>query len=328
MSDAIPGAVDALLDPDLPRELVRKVDAEGATYYVVRQAGEAEGGVVVVRQAPGSAPEVVVFDTVVAAPDAAALPRGVAGELEALGVVAAPEADEEAFEAFDEAARPLATREQVRGRMFDRARGQVHKLDSSKAPGTDGGNLACAWAVNRIASMALGREVGGGLSTTKMHGVLKGRHFRIEEGEAKGGAVIISPTDPAKRGHGHVGVMGDGGKIYSNSSKRARWEQNYSLRSWKERFAGKLEIAFFDLNPAHFPGGDGHPPYPGTPLKRGSRGDHVRTVQRRLNALGRRLEADGDFGPATHAAVVGFQRERGLEADGIVGPRTWAALWK
>ncbi|HSQ12193.1 MAG TPA: peptidoglycan-binding protein, partial [Candidatus Deferrimicrobium sp.] len=36
--------------------------------------------------------------------------------------------------------------------------------------------------------------------------------------------------------------------------------------------------------------------------------------------------ADGDFGPATAAALIGFQKSAGLLADGIAGPRTLAAL--
>lgn len=35
---------------------------------------------------------------------------------------------------------------------------------------------------------------------------------------------------------------------------------------------------------------------------------------------------DGDFGPHTRAAVVGYQGSNGLTADGIVGPHTWTKL--
>lgn len=59
-------------------------------------------------------------------------------------------------------------------------------------------------------------------------------------------------------------------------------------------------------------------------LRRGARGDLVRTVQDKIGVL-----VDGIFGPGTEAAVRRFQRahiERVEVADGIVGPRTWAAI--
>jgi peptidoglycan hydrolase-like protein with peptidoglycan-binding domain len=59
----------------------------------------------------------------------------------------------------------------------------------------------------------------------------------------------------------------------------------------------------------------------GDPLKRGSKGPRVATVQRWLG-----VESDGIFGPATRRAVKRFQRRRGLTVDGIVGPATWRAL--
>jgi len=62
-------------------------------------------------------------------------------------------------------------------------------------------------------------------------------------------------------------------------------------------------------------------------LKLGSEGPDVSTLQDRLRELGFNPGAsDGDFGPATQAAVIAFQRSEGLLADGVVGPRTAAAL--
>ncbi len=61
-------------------------------------------------------------------------------------------------------------------------------------------------------------------------------------------------------------------------------------------------------------------------LKRGSRGEDVRSLQTLLNAKGASLEADGSFGPATDKALREFQESRDLEIDGICGSETWTAL--
>ena len=58
-----------------------------------------------------------------------------------------------------------------------------------------------------------------------------------------------------------------------------------------------------------------------TTLKKGSRGEEVKTLQGKLNLI-----ADGIFGPITEEAVEAFQKANGLTADGIVGPKTWAKL--
>ncbi len=56
-------------------------------------------------------------------------------------------------------------------------------------------------------------------------------------------------------------------------------------------------------------------------IKRGDRGDDVRTLQRLL-----RLTDDGIFGAQTEAAVKSYQAAHGLTADGIVGWLTWTML--
>ena len=70
--------------------------------------------------------------------------------------------------------------------------------------------------------------------------------------------------------------------------------------------------------------------YPGTPLRNGSTGPSVVTLQVALNRISQNYPAipkipanDGIFGPRTQSAVTAFQRIFGLTPDGIVGPATW-----
>ncbi len=70
--------------------------------------------------------------------------------------------------------------------------------------------------------------------------------------------------------------------------------------------------------------------YPGTPIRRGSTGPDVVTIQVSLNRIAQNYPAipkipaiDGIFGSRTEASVIEFQRIFGLNPDGIVGPATW-----
>ncbi len=70
------------------------------------------------------------------------------------------------------------------------------------------------------------------------------------------------------------------------------------------------------------------PPVPKT-LRIGSSGDLVAALQRTLNAKNpeaSRLTVDGDYGPATAAAVKKFQLEHMLNETGEMDSKTWQAL--
>jgi peptidoglycan hydrolase-like protein with peptidoglycan-binding domain len=56
-------------------------------------------------------------------------------------------------------------------------------------------------------------------------------------------------------------------------------------------------------------------------IRRGAKGEFVNRIQIKIG-----VDADGNFGPKTEAALRQFQRDHELVPDGIVGPRTWLVL--
>lgn len=61
-------------------------------------------------------------------------------------------------------------------------------------------------------------------------------------------------------------------------------------------------------------------------MRNGDLGASVAALQRQLNSVGLKIDANGIYDEATEAAVIAFQQRAGLVADGVVGPKTLAAL--
>lgn len=64
-------------------------------------------------------------------------------------------------------------------------------------------------------------------------------------------------------------------------------------------------------------------------LRNGDENEAVKTLQRLLIEKGFDCGysgADGEFGPATEAALIKFQTSVGIEADGVCGPITWGKI--
>lgn len=83
-----------------------------------------------------------------------------------------------------------------------------------------------------------------------------------------------------------------------------------------ESFGDNMVAAFREANPSldAVRGGD-------ATLKKGSGGEAVEYVQKRLN-----VSVDGKFGPKTEAAVKTFQRAKGLPEDGVVNATVMSLL--
>jgi hypothetical protein len=137
----------------------------------------------------------------------------------------------------------------VNAAIFAKTLANVGKLDSKKITGTNNGHLACAWAVNEVVRQALGHPIGGNLSTDGMFDALQSKNIGkpIQQEEATPGSIIISPTQGDT--HGHVGIVGEDEKIYSNSSEDGLFEQNYDFGKWRKRYKDKLnlDLLFYDV---------------------------------------------------------------------------------
>ena len=101
---------------------------------------------------------------------------------------------------------------------------------------------------------------------------------------------------------------------------RRDWDgfaRGYNGPKYKEnKYDTKLAAAY-----AFYNAGGPHVDSPNPVLRMGDKGEAVTKLQTLL-----KINADGDFGPGTKAAVVKFQKSKGMYPDGIVGKNSWAAL--
>lgn len=133
----------------------------------------------------------------------------------------------------------------------------------------------------------------------------------------KTGEVSAARTDAAliKSPSGPIAIC-----VLTNQNADQQWGDNNTAHLLCANI-GKTVYDFFNRRMAT----DDSP----RPLAIGANGLLVEGLQRTLNAQAKppaNLTVDGDFGPATKAAVVAFQESRGLTATGIVDAKTWQAL--
>lgn len=134
--------------------------------------------------------------------------------------------------------------------------------------------------------------------------------------------------------HGHIGLYVGNGKVIEASGTQAGvCVSNITANKWT--YYGLLKNVDYSGEKApELPsdGKDEEIPMSNYPtVKRGSKGEYVTLLQKKLQEKGYNLGlcgVDGDFGPATERAVKAFQKDHGLTQDGICGQKTWAALDK
>lgn len=245
----LPKAVTKLLDPDLLYKEVASAKSGGASFWVVEQFTE-NGGQFLIAQLAGQDAKIVARDTtifpiaaeLIPDPIPSAVAKSLSADIEAPGQppktppVSLPASDEQA------AALVLAKAEQCDETLITR-----------NAPGTNQGRLACAWSVNEVVRQALGKPIGGGLSTVAMSKVLVAHHTKIQENRIAGGMIIMSPTQGSNVGH--VGILGElktplsATTVFSNSSSRAVFSHKFTLASWNNFYGTRknLPVLFFAL---------------------------------------------------------------------------------
>ena len=116
--------------------------------------------------------------------------------------------------------------------------------------------FGCAETVNEIYKKAFGSYIETpGISTTKIFAAMVDRQDKfVRLTDPEPGNIIISPTGfsnfpntPIK--NGHVGIFGKDLKIMSNSSSTGKFQENYTLDTWIERYRvnGGYPIYYFKV---------------------------------------------------------------------------------
>jgi D-alanyl-D-alanine carboxypeptidase (penicillin-binding protein 5/6) len=109
--------------------------------------------------------------------------------------------------------------------------------------------------------------------------------------------------------------------VLTRDNKDQRWTEENAA----EVLTSKIARAVYD----YFEGPTSTTVIEPKELRVGATGQLVQALQRTLNARSQPspdLSTDGDFGPATEAAVKAFQTARQLAVTGVVGPETFQAL--
>lgn len=114
-----------------------------------------------------------------------------------------------------------------------------------------------------------------------------------------------------------------------NNGKNGNWTWTEFKNNLKQyRQTGSIIIPDRSVDPPA-PDPKPTPTPPSTILRRGDRGDAVKTMQKMLIKCGYscgKSGADGDFGENTLTAVKAFQKASGLAVDGLYGAKSKAAL--
>ncbi len=242
-------SIDSTIFPkNMTRALVVMTTSNDTIYWVINLVSENEGGQSLLRHV-GNQTDVLLSDTTVfPVKPSNEIPDAVADELNK----AAPKLASEGTEPAGPEPPPGAD---IGALVLASAKACDNKLVTKNVPGTNQGHLACAWAVNEVVNRALGKPIGGGLSTDNMFDVLKAHHNQLPAGQFAAGGIVISPRQGNRLGH--VGIVGDiavsvsNTVIYSNRSSLGIFSDFYKVGTWNQTFSG-LQVICFTLNADQF----------------------------------------------------------------------------
>ena len=143
----------------------------------------------------------------------------------------------------------LSTKDQVnRVKLYETA---LSFLGSDASPLDEAPDeYGCADSVSKVVLKAFPGAIKGSVSTAELYKQLCGSPAFTKVSQFKFGDIIISPTGTSKTGglaNGHVGILGEGEEIMSNTSATGLWTQNYTVTSWVARYRtlGGYPIIFF-----------------------------------------------------------------------------------